>query len=386
MSLQQSVQDIATAAGILPMSALTTDRHRSAQSKLNEAFENEQPVALMIGEDGYEFSHVIGAFLAGLDERVTYVRLQQPQADALTAMREINRALGFELKDLSLSDLQSVLTMFLDYQCKHHRRTVLCVEKADEQCRWLLDCIASLVSSSKSSRSRCSLMVVLAGGAALGEVLQSPSFEIIRKKAGSPIQLAPFSLSESTEFIRQKCSAAGLGDIQSLFEFEAVERLHKLSGGIPQKVSNLCDECLSITNRGDNAPVSGKVVVKAARILRLESGAGMAMAVVRTSPHLDPVKITERLVIRHKGDLLQQIPLYPGRFLVGRAKTTDICLPSALVSRRHALLIKTRDIFQVLDLGSTNGTFAGDERVEEFTIAPGTLLKMGDCEIEYAVS
>ena len=72
--------------------------------------------------------------------------------------------------------------------------------------------------------------------------------------------------------------------------------------------------------------------------------------------------------------------------MVGRSGTADIQLPSPMVSRRHALLIDSGETIQVLDLGSTNGTFAGAGRVSEATLEPGTVLKLGDCEIEYLVS
>lgn len=71
--------------------------------------------------------------------------------------------------------------------------------------------------------------------------------------------------------------------------------------------------------------------------------------------------------------------------MVGRSSTTDIQLPSTSVSRRHALLIDSGDAIQVLDLGSSNGTYAGTERISEATLEPGTVLTLGNCEIEYAV-
>jgi type II secretory pathway predicted ATPase ExeA len=385
MSPQQSLQKIAVAdTGVVQSFTLATERHQAALSKLNAAFEKERSVALMIGEGRHEFSHVISAFLASLDDRVTYVRVKQPQSDALTAMREISRALGFEPKNLSLTDLQCVLTMFLDYQRKHRRRTVLCIEKADEQAMWLLDCIARLVNSQPVTNS--SLLVVLSGGGELVGLLQTTSFEVIRRRAGSPIELAPFTLSETREFIRQKTGISGLGEIQTLFEFEAVDRIHKLSGGIPHTVARLCHQCLTIVNRGFDGPVTGKIVVKAARMLRPESAVDLSVVVVGNVPDTELYELTERLLIRSNGELIRQMPFRRGRFLVGRSKTADICIPNMSVSRRHALIIKNEEFIQILDLGSSNGTHVDGYRVNEQTLEPGALIRLGDCEIEYDVS
>ena len=70
--------------------------------------------------------------------------------------------------------------------------------------------------------------------------------------------------------------------------------------------------------------------------------------------------------------------------MVGRMSTAEIYLPSPAVSRRHALIIDSGEAIQVLDLDSTNGTFLGSVRVSEITLEPGSVLTVGDCEIQYA--
>ena len=147
MGPQLQVQDATAVSPQLPAYPIATERHRAALQKLNYAFEQEQPVAIMIGEGAHEFSHIIGAFVEGLTDRATAVHLKSPHGSALDAMREVCHALGFDPKDLSLCDLKNILSMFLEYQNKHSRRTVLCIEHADERELWLIDCIASLINS-----------------------------------------------------------------------------------------------------------------------------------------------------------------------------------------------------------------------------------------------
>ena len=358
-------------------------RHRMAQLKLASAFDNRRPVALMIGDDSFELGLLTGAFVRSLDERTTAVRLRQPQANALAAFGEINRAIGFDPKDLTLSDLQSVLTLFLEHQCNHGHRTVLCIEKADEQSMWLLDCVGRLLKAIESASVGRSLLVVLSGSNRLTEVLRNPAFDVIREKAERPIRLRPFSIFETREFLRQLSNTAGLGDVQSLLEFDAVERLHRISGGVPHLVARLFRECVSIVNEKGNRSATPKVVVQAARNLRKAGTVD-----TRTRPAKPAVvgksgKSARHLLIRCPDQPLKELSLTAGRFMIGRSGTADIQLPSPKVSRRHALLIDSGETIQVLDLGSTNGTFAGTDRISEATLGPGTVLKLGDCEIEY---
>ena len=348
MGLQGSAQNTAsaTAAGVAPAAISLMRRHRAAQSRLGTALEKQRQVALMTGPDSFELNRIINAFVAGLDERTTAVRLRRPQENALAALGEINRAIGFDPKDLTFSDLQNILTLFLEHQCKHRRRTVLCVEQADQQSMWLLDCLARLVRSTASSKTGRSLLVILSGGYRLTDVLQNSVFDVIRQKAGRPVRLAPFSIFETREFLRQISSSAGLGDIQNLFEFDAVERLHNMSGGVPYVVARLFRECLAIVNNDGGRSVTSNVVVKAARNLRTNTVNGSDVPAPKPALVPQSLKTVRRLLVRCPNQRPQEFRLKPGRFMVGRAATADIRLPSPSVSRRHALLINTGDEVQ----------------------------------------
>ena len=217
MSSQPSAQNAESGTASTPTARTLMRRHAVARSKLVRAFEQRRPVVLMIGADGFELGLVTGTFVRTLDERTTAVRLRQPQENALSAFAEITRAIGFDPKDLTLADLQNVLTLFLEHQCNHGHRTVLCIEKADEQSMWLLDCVAGLLKAIQSSPVGNSLLVVLSGPNRLTETLQNPAFDIIREKAGLPVRLPPLSIFETREFLRQLSSTAGLGDVRNMF-------------------------------------------------------------------------------------------------------------------------------------------------------------------------
>lgn len=383
MSVQSSVQDTGTGVGLAPAATSLMRRHRVVKSKLERAFEQKRRIALMLGADHFELGQVIGSFVDGLDEPTTSVRLRHPQANALAAFGEINRAIGFDPKDLSLTDLQNVLTLFLEYQCNHHQRTVLCVEKADEQSMWLLDCIARLVKSTQLSQAGRGLLVVLSGASRLTEVLENAAFDVIRKEAGRPIRLGPLSIFETREFLRRMSATVGYGDIQSLFEFDAVERLHNLSGGIPHVVAKLFRECVAIVSKNDVSSATCDVVIAAARNLRAESILDAKIAAPKPALVPSMPEPRRRLLIHCPEKSPRELFLKAGRFMIGRADTADIRLSSPTVSRRHALLIATGASIQVLDLGSVNGVYANNERIAETILEPGTVLRIGDCEIEY---
>jgi pSer/pThr/pTyr-binding forkhead associated (FHA) protein len=85
------------------------------------------------------------------------------------------------------------------------------------------------------------------------------------------------------------------------------------------------------------------------------------------------------LVIRSGSLKGQRIPVRTTLANIGRADYNDIVLPDDSVSTVHAKLQRREGIWVIVDLGSTNGTFADGEPVTpEAPLAPGALLRFGE--------
>ncbi len=63
--------------------------------------------------------------------------------------------------------------------------------------------------------------------------------------------------------------------------------------------------------------------------------------------------------------------------VLGRSRDATLPLPHPLVSRQHCELFARDGELYVRDLGSTNGTFVGSERVTESILDEGGLLTIG---------
>jgi pSer/pThr/pTyr-binding forkhead associated (FHA) protein len=64
---------------------------------------------------------------------------------------------------------------------------------------------------------------------------------------------------------------------------------------------------------------------------------------------------------------------------VGRTPENDIQLESDRISRRHALVRFENHVFYVHDLGSSNGTFVNDVRVQgQQALQDGDVVRFGD--------
>src|SRR5262245_40395446 len=67
---------------------------------------------------------------------------------------------------------------------------------------------------------------------------------------------------------------------------------------------------------------------------------------------------------------------------IGRNATNDFRVHDATVSSFHCEIVVSGDSVTVHDLGSTNGTFIDNGRIEEGKLAAGQMLKLGSVELK----
>ena len=86
---------------------------------------------------------------------------------------------------------------------------------------------------------------------------------------------------------------------------------------------------------------------------------------------------TDLYLIQQKSDAIRAFRLHVGESLVGRHSASDICLPYAAVSRKHARLQVTPSRVEVQDLDSHNGTFINENRVKQGPLGVGERVRFG---------
>ncbi|MBV9949887.1 MAG: FHA domain-containing protein [Myxococcales bacterium] len=80
--------------------------------------------------------------------------------------------------------------------------------------------------------------------------------------------------------------------------------------------------------------------------------------------------------------LHHDLELSEGEFAIGRSADCQLSLDDPLVSRRHGLLVVTKDEVTVEDLGSRNGVVVNGARITDRTVLhPGDKIVMGSQEL-----
>ena len=74
--------------------------------------------------------------------------------------------------------------------------------------------------------------------------------------------------------------------------------------------------------------------------------------------------------------------ILPGHLkTIGRSTAADFVVDAALVSRVHCRVAAGAAGLEVLDLGSTNGTYVNGERVTRLALRQGDRLGIGEVEL-----
>ena len=79
----------------------------------------------------------------------------------------------------------------------------------------------------------------------------------------------------------------------------------------------------------------------------------------------------------------QPLELNDNLVLVGREPDNLLQIEDSNISKRHALLVKMDDTYQVYDLHSANGTYVNDERVMTIKLKDGDRLQFGSATFRY---
>ena len=124
---------------------------------------------------------------------------------------------------------------------------------------------------------------------------------------------------------------------------------------------------------------------------RIVPRGGRAPAAAATPPAVDEPPARERgrdggpsrLVVTEGPLRGTTLPLTSSAILVGRAPSCTLVLDDDYSSSRHARLYPEGGQWLVEDLGSTNGTFLGSQRVDRpMPVPPGASVRVGKSTLE----
>lgn len=343
-------------------------------------FEANKPASIVVGPGRTRTRKVVESFLATRSEQTCRVRIAGGCDDPEACLRAIIEGIGFATRGLNERDLDSIFRMFLSFQKSHRQRTVICFENAEQCAPRALGKIFEFIDC--EAEEAFGLFVVLAGHEELDRRLQQGALRAIAGHAGAPIPVAPLARTETRDFVLDSIEAQDFDDPTIVIEPEAIARMHELSGGICDTVNGICSRCLDLAAGESCYPITTGLIDRAAVELGILHAEIEAVPCARVAVDAGKTR-AGKLKLYRRGHLYAEYALDRDVVRIGRQKRNDLCLPSLLVSRYHALLTIGEGGVTIVDLGSSNGTIVNGNPVKSRVLTNGDTVHFGDYKVEY---
>lgn len=240
-----------------------SEQHKEALAHLLYGAGESGGFVLLTGEVGTGKTTVCRAFLEQLPEGVDVALILNPAMTANELLLNICDEFRIRVPEgeRSVKPLVDLLNGYLLESHANGRRPLLMIDEAQNLRPKVLEQIR-LLTNLETTKHKL-LQIFLVGQPELRRMLEREGLRQINQRVTARFHLRPFSLSETSDYIRHRVAVAGVD--RPLFSAGAVKRIHRVSGGVPRVINILCDRALlgaCVTRANQVTPA---IVAKAAR-------------------------------------------------------------------------------------------------------------------------
>jgi putative secretion ATPase (PEP-CTERM system associated) len=219
--------------------------HRSyARSKayLDYALLQGEGFVMITGAPGTGKTTLIREIMANIDiASVQVATLTSTQLRTRDLLQMVATAFNLRFADADKATLLTVLEQFLMQQCQSGRRAVLIVDEAQGLSVSALEELRLLANLQRDNQML--LQVFLLGQDKLRDLIGSPGMEQLRQRVVASSHLEPLSLDDTVNYVQYRLTQAGWqGDPE--IGNDALQVIHKYSGGIPRRINLICTRLL----------------------------------------------------------------------------------------------------------------------------------------------
>ena len=230
-----------------------SESHQATLLKLRYAIEHRCAAALLAGASGLGKSLLISSLFDDLsDQYQPLIHLRFPQM----APAELLAYLAAELTGTPIG------TGGIDHSLRAIQRELAHNEQEDRHTVVVIDEAHLLRDTETIETVRLLLnyapawsVLLVAQPSLLPALDRLPELE---ERIGVKCLLRHFSSDETISYISHRLLAAGADDVHAIFEPEALERIHTMSGGVPRRINRVCDLALLIGYAEEQTKIRGE--------------------------------------------------------------------------------------------------------------------------------
>ena len=259
-----------------PRLLFMSERHREALAHLLYGVGSEHGATggagggfvLLTGEIGTGKTTVCRLFLEQVPAHCNVAYIFNPKLTLIELLQSVCEEFHLPLPGArpghasTVKELLDPLNAFLLREHGAGRNNVLIIDEAQNLSAEVLEQLRLLTNL--ETRERKLLQIVLIGQPELRAMLARPELEQLAQRVIARYHLEALTAPETAQYVKHRLEAAGLTRPLP-FDRRALERIHRLTGGVPRRINLLCDRALLGAFAGGLAQVERAVVDQAAR-------------------------------------------------------------------------------------------------------------------------
>jgi N-acetylmuramoyl-L-alanine amidase/type II secretory pathway predicted ATPase ExeA len=257
--------------------------HCEALDALTEGIQSGRGFLALVAEPGMGKTTLLYQVLDALRDKARTAFLFQTQCSSREFFQYLLSELGTDSTGMGLVAMHNKLNEILFAEMLAGRRFVLVVDEAQNLDETVLETIR-LLSNFETTNTKL-LQIVLAGQPQLGEKLKQKQLAQLLQRLTVVKHLAPFSLEETSGYIRHRLKVAGYHG-EEIFSSSALELIARMSQGIPRNINRICYQSLMDAHADGQRVVSAEVVERADRKLELGARSSTPAAVAPASANV----------------------------------------------------------------------------------------------------
>jgi type II secretory pathway predicted ATPase ExeA len=244
--------------------------HEQALAQLQQAIQDDEGFALLLGEPGTGKTIVCHCLLDRLGETVSSAFLTHSHfRDRAGLLQAILYDLSLPYAGRSEQELRLALTDFLLNNHEAGRRMLLVFDEAQHLHPELLEELR--LAGNLEGRGGRAVQVVFAAQPAILESLRSPGLAALNQRLAVCARLDPLGLHEAADYVVHHLRAAG-GRPDRIVSDEALEILARGTRGIPRLLNRAMNQALTLAFMAGATQVDAEAALETLSALGLSGG------------------------------------------------------------------------------------------------------------------
>lgn len=237
-----------------------SEGHQEVLAALVYFIKAKKAFAMVCGDVGTGKTMLIHCFLHALPESVRPIVVANPFVSSMDLLRYVARALHLPERQEGILELSDRVKEALLETRSRGEQVVLIVDEAHLLSEQSLEEIR-LLSNLETPEQKL-LQILLVGQHELSHKVDRPALRPLRQRININRVLSPLSPSEARQYVDHRLKKVG-SSFDACFAPNCPALLYKLTGGVPRRLNQLCDNALLICMTAKVRQVSRKILLRA---------------------------------------------------------------------------------------------------------------------------